>query len=63
MSLNEGRLKYREHWIISGIREILKISMEWIREFLRKKIAQITQGMQYNLFGKIHHQFEILGKL
>jgi hypothetical protein len=56
-------LKYKEHSIISWIREILKLSTKWIRKFIQKQIAKITQGMEYNLFWKIHHDYEILGKL
>jgi hypothetical protein len=59
--LNQERLKNKEYSIISWIRVILSLSVEWIREFLKAQIHKITWWNTICLFGKIHHPFENFG--
>jgi hypothetical protein len=61
--LNLKKLKYKEHSIVAWIRNILRLSSTWIRDFLRNKIQRITWWLNLCLFDKFDNPFKILGKL
>ncbi|MBP8016810.1 hypothetical protein KAZ01_02270 [Candidatus Gracilibacteria bacterium] len=62
-SLNEKKLKHKEHGIITGTREILSINSIGIREFLQKKLDKLYSILRTQLFDKIANTYKNLGEL
>ena len=62
-ALNWKVLKYVEHSIIAWISYYLRLSSEWIRVFLKRKISRYYWWCNLCLFDNYRNPYEILGKL
>jgi hypothetical protein len=62
--LNWNRLKYIEHCIIEWIRKLLRLSVEWIRDFIKKIRTRYSPvSNQLTLLWNKYCPFEKMGKL